>query len=98
MMPVSTADFIEALKAEVSEDVFQRLMERFEPEIKQKLFHNVFGIKEAAAYLGCGVRTLQMMCKRKEIKFYRIGTEYRFRQSTLDEWMKEQEQEKERSK
>jgi excisionase family DNA binding protein len=88
---LSTLDFIETLKTEVSEDVFVRLMEQLEPLIQQKLRHNAFGTQEAAAYIGCSDRMLQLMCKRREIKFYKIGTDYRFRQSVLDEWIAEQE-------
>ncbi|MGF6358041.1 excisionase family DNA binding protein [Paenibacillus sp. 4624] len=89
---MSTSDFIESLKAEVSEDVFQRLMDKFEPLIVQRLKHNSFTTQEAASYLNCSDRMLQLMCKRGEIKFYKIGTDYRFRQTALDEWITTQEQ------
>ncbi|WP_025690914.1 helix-turn-helix domain-containing protein [Paenibacillus zanthoxyli] len=88
---MSTLDFIETLKSEVSEDVFVRLMDKLEPLIQQKLHHNAFSTQDAAAYLGCSDRMLQLMCKRGEIKFYKIGTDYRFRQKVLDEWIAEQE-------
>lgn len=38
-MPLSTADFIEALKVEVSEDVFQRLISKLEPLIRELFPH-----------------------------------------------------------
>lgn len=88
---LSTLDFIEALKTEVSEDVFGRLLQKLEPLIQQKLKHNAFSTPEAALYIGCSERTLQLMCKRGEIRFYKIGTDYRFRQSILDEWIIERE-------
>lgn len=89
---MSTLDFIDTLKAEVSEDVFQRLLDKLEPLIIQRLNHNSFNTQEAAAYLKCSDRMLQIMCKRGEIKFYKIGTDYRFRQTALDEWITAQEQ------
>lgn len=88
---MSTSDFIETLKSEVSEDVFSRLWDRLEPLVKQKLNHNAFSTREAAIYIGCSERKLMRMCKTGEIKFYKIGVDYRFRQTVLDEWMAEQE-------
>lgn len=88
---MSTYEFIEALKVEVSEDVFVRLMDKLEPLIDQKLRNNAFSSEQAAAYLNCSPRKLQEMCRRKEIRFFKIGVDYRFRQSVLDEWIAEQE-------
>lgn len=89
---MSTLDFIEVLKAEVSEDVFSRLMEKLEPLIQQRIHNNSFSTKEAAAYIGCSTRQLQEMCKKGIIKHYRIGVDYKFRQIVLDEWVKRQEE------
>lgn len=89
---MSTLDFIEVLKAEVSEDVFSRLMEKLEPLIQQRIHNNSFGTKEAAAYIGCSPRQLQEMCKKGIIKHYRIGVDYKFRQVLLDEWIRKQEE------
>lgn len=88
---MSTLDFIETLKAEVSEDVFVRLMDKLEPIIQQKLQHNAFSTQEAAAYLKCSDRMLQQMCRERKIRFYKVGIDYRFRQTVLDEWIAEQE-------
>ncbi|MGO4548058.1 excisionase family DNA-binding protein [Paenibacillus sp. 2TAB23] len=88
----STAEFIEVIKSEVSEDVFTRIWSKAEPLIEKRLFNNSFNLKGAAKYVGASEDFMRILCRKKRIRFYKVGNEYRLRQSVLDDWMHAQEQ------
>lgn len=88
----STTDFIEAIKTEVSEEVFYRIYEKIEPMIVQRLRNNSFDLKQAAEYIGSSESMVRTYCRQRKIKFYKIGNQYRIRQIVLDEWMSKQEE------
>ena len=48
-------------------------------------------IKEAAEYLGLSEYLVRKMCKTKQLPHIKAGGIYLFRKSSLDEWMKRQE-------
>jgi excisionase family DNA binding protein len=87
----TTAEFIEVLKSEVSEDVFTRIWSKAEPLIEKRLYNNSFNLKGAAKYVGASEDFMRSLCRQKKIRFYKVGNEYRLRQSILDEWMIVQE-------
>lgn len=87
----STAEFIEVLKSEVSEDVFDRIMDKVQPLINKRLYNNSFNLKAAAKYIGCSEYHIRTLCRQKKIRHYMIGVEFRIRQHVLDEWMEQQE-------
>ena len=45
-------------------------------------------VGEVAAYLKVHPKTIYGLAKRKELSSFRIGREYRFRQSDIDKWMR----------
>ena len=48
--------------------------------------------KEVANYIGCKEWTVKDMSRRKEIPFYRVGRLYRYKKSSIDGWIKRQEE------
>ena len=44
-------------------------------------------VGEVAAYLKVHPKTIYGLAKRKELPSFRIGREYRFRLSEIDEWI-----------
>ncbi|PKR79210.1 DNA-binding protein [Halalkalibacillus sediminis] len=48
--------------------------------------------KQTAEYLGVHLDTIYRMVRRKEIPHYKIRTRIFFSQSTIDEWIKDQQQ------
>ena len=48
-------------------------------------------IKEAAQYLGLSEYLVRKMCKAKQLPHIKAGGIYLFRESSLDEWMNQQE-------
>ena len=44
-------------------------------------------VGEVAAYLKVHPKTIYRLAKRKELPSFRIGWEYRFRLSEIDEWI-----------
>ncbi len=87
----ATSEFIEVLKTEVSEDVFERIWEKAQPLIEKRLYNNSFNLKAAAKYIGSSEEHIRGLCRKRKIHFYKIGNEYRLRQTVLDEWMINQE-------
>ncbi len=48
--------------------------------------------QETAEYLGVSYGHLMKSVRKNEIPHIRVGTKYLFRKSTLDDWIKQQEQ------
>lgn len=87
----ASTNFIESFCKEITVYLKQQIMDELEPEIAKSLYSSVFGIQEASSYLGCSGRMLRQLCKKGDIRYYKIGNEYRFRQVVLDEWIEDQE-------
>lgn len=47
---------------------------------------------EAGALIGCSAYTIKDLARRKQIPFYKIGTNYRFTRSGLMKWISDQEE------
>lgn len=92
-MSVTTSDLVEAIKSEVSEDVFARIWDKAEPLILKRLHNNSFNLRGAAKYVGASEEHMRSLCRKRLIRFYKVGNEYRLRQTVLDEWMQSQERE-----
>lgn len=91
---MNTSDFIEVLRKEISSDIEQRVIEKLTPIIEQRLYGNVFSVKEAAKYLGVSESTLRRMMADGEIKFFSVRGQHFFRQQVIDEWILKQEEQK----
>lgn len=50
----------------------------------------VFGIREAAAFLGAHEQTVRKLARRGAIPAYKLGKDWRFRREALVRWMDEQ--------
>ena len=51
----------------------------------------LWGVGEAAAYLGCSVLTLRSWCSRRRVPFVRVGGRLvRFRHRDLEAWVEAQ--------
>ena len=48
---------------------------------------------EAGALIGCSAYTIKDLARRKQIPFYKIGSNYRFTRSGLMKWINDQENE-----
>lgn len=88
---MTTSDFISALRADISGELEERLMAKLEPMIEQKLFNNVFSVERAAKYLSLSAGTIYRMVNENEIPSFRMRGQIFLRQTSIDEWIKEQE-------
>jgi excisionase family DNA binding protein len=50
---------------------------------------DVMTLREAAAYLKCHPGTLYQLIKPFEFPFLKVGSDYRFRRSAWDEWIRQ---------
>lgn len=53
--------------------------------------HEVMTLTEVAAYLKTHKSTIYKMLKRKQLPAFRVGSDYRFNRSQIDEWRLAQE-------
>ncbi|MGG1878239.1 helix-turn-helix domain-containing protein [Paenibacillus cisolokensis] len=81
---MTTADLIEALRADIASDLKAQILAELEPEIKRRLYSNIFDIEEAAKYLKVSVQTLRRMVHGAEIPYFRQRGRIYFRQMDLD--------------
>lgn len=51
------------------------------------MHHNVYDVKGAAEYLNCSPKTVYALIARGEIKYYRVGRNYRFTKEMLDQFI-----------
>ncbi len=51
---------------------------------------DVFGIREAAAFLGAHEQTVRKLARRGAIPAFKVGTDWRFRRKALARWSEEQ--------
>lgn len=49
-------------------------------------FGDILGVRQAAAFLGIGQRTVYAMAKAGEIPHFRLGKSLRFSRTALQEW------------
>lgn len=47
---------------------------------------------QVADYIGCKEWTVKEMSRMKKIPFYRVGKLYRYRKSSIDNWINKQEE------
>jgi excisionase family DNA binding protein len=66
----------------------------FDDEVERRLMKNdsrivspVMTTREVCAYLGIHKSTLFRLIASRKIPFFRIGSDYRFNQEEIDEWM-----------
>ncbi len=84
----------EQIVAEAAERVRKELEETFVRSYQDRTLNS----REAADHLGISTQTLYKLCAEKRIKHIPVGSlrstkpEFRFRQSVLDTWMREQEE------
>jgi excisionase family DNA binding protein len=48
---------------------------------------NVMTVQDLAEYLHCHYITVYRLCQRREIPGFKIGSDWRFLKSALDEWI-----------
>lgn len=87
---MSTYDLIQALRAEIAEGLEQKLLDRLTPIIEQRLYGNVFDIKEAVKYLSVSESTLRRMVADREVPYFMQRGQYFFRQTDIDRWIDRQ--------
>jgi excisionase family DNA binding protein len=58
---------------------------------------NRMTVKEAAVYVGASEYKLYELVRMKAIPHYRIGSRILFRTETIDDWLRQQEEENSRS-
>jgi excisionase family DNA binding protein len=68
--------------------VMQPALESRESESPAVAFERVLNTEEAAALLQIHPKTLQKMAREGSVPAFRIGDLWRFRASTLDEWLR----------
>lgn len=88
---MKTADFIESLRNDIYNDLEKKLLEKLTPVIEQRLYGNVFDFQEAIRYLHLSDSTLRRMVADREIPFFRQRGQIFFRQTSLEQWIRDQE-------
>lgn len=84
--------FVEALKAELMEELIQTELPKILEAYIPKMINNItFNVPEAAEYLGISSDTLRTMYREKQIPHFWCRGKVRFRKVALDQWMEEQE-------
>ncbi|MBI1979679.1 MAG: helix-turn-helix domain-containing protein [Elusimicrobia bacterium] len=58
-------------------------------EAQPPISREVMDIKELSAYLGMGKSKIYALIRMKQIPASRIGRQYRFSKSVIDQWLKE---------
>lgn len=53
---------------------------------------DVMTAEEVACYIGCKEWTVKEMSRMKKIPFYKVGRLYRYKKSSIDGWIKRQEE------
>jgi excisionase family DNA binding protein len=48
---------------------------------------NLLNFRDVAAQLGVSVRTVERLCSRRQLAFYRIGRNVKFSQRLIDEYL-----------
>jgi excisionase family DNA binding protein len=85
-----------SLVADITAEVERRVLERLQSAPAEDKRMNA---QEAADYLGISRRTLYVLCSEKQIRYASAGAAgstrpaYIFRQSTLDAWLRQREEE-----
>ncbi|EHQ63630.1 hypothetical protein PDENDC454_04164 [Paenibacillus dendritiformis C454] len=93
----TTGDLIAALKQEVYTELLGKIEGEVERLYKKRIECATLSSTEAASYLGVCKEFLYTMVREEQIKAIRMSSSkakrpnYRFRLSTLDKWMEEQE-------
>ncbi|MEK3735481.1 helix-turn-helix domain-containing protein [Paenibacillus sp. FSL M8-0334] len=83
-LTMTTTDLIEALRADIASDLKAQILAELEPEIKRRLYSNIFDIKEAALYLKLSESTLRRMVRDGEVPYFKQRGNIYFRQIDLD--------------
>jgi excisionase family DNA binding protein len=58
---------------------------------QMKLDSDIFGIREAAAFLGAHEQTVRRLARRNAIPCFKVGRDWRFRKEALVRWTEEQQ-------
>lgn len=72
----------------IQQAALQSMPNSQEPERFAETFERVLNTDEAAALLQIHPKTLQRMARRGVVPAFRIGDLWRFRASSLDEWLR----------
>jgi excisionase family DNA binding protein len=86
----------QSLVEEATAEAERRILEKLQGQIGL-LQDRVFNTQEAADYLNLSKKTLYTLCAEKQIRHIPAGSQrskkpvFLFRQSTLDTWLREQE-------
>ncbi|WP_082672879.1 helix-turn-helix domain-containing protein [Paenibacillus senegalimassiliensis] len=95
---MTTADFIETLRADIAAGIKEQVLRELQPEIERRLFANNFSLDEACLYLKISEATMRRMVSKEEIPHFRIRGSLRFRQIDLDKHIEKLVQERKRRK
>lgn len=60
-----------------------------EEKEQKKEIKEIMDVKELAAYLGIGKSKIYQLIREKKIPASKIGRQYRFSKSVIDNWLKE---------
>ncbi|WP_339316918.1 helix-turn-helix domain-containing protein [Paenibacillus sp. FSL R10-2734] len=88
---MSTADLIEAIRADIREGLREEILSELQSEIQQRLYSNIFDVFEACSYLKISDSTIRRMVRDKEIPYFRQRGNLYFRQISLDSWVASKE-------
>ncbi|CAM3935166.1 MULTISPECIES: helix-turn-helix domain-containing protein [Paenibacillus] len=87
---MTTTDFIEALRADISSGLKAQILAELQPEIERRLYSNIFDFKEGMRYLKVSESSLRRMVAEGEVPHFRQRGNIYFRQIDLDKHIENQ--------
>lgn len=78
---------MEHMKLDIINELEQRLLNRLEPQIIQKLYARHMSISEAAEYLHVSVQTIRRMVRDKVLPSFHVRNQIFIRQLDVDDWI-----------
>lgn len=94
---MTTVEFIEDIKKSIMAELTPLANQLVEQQYAERIKRATLSTEEAANYIGISKTLLHDMARKKEIPWFPVGAtgsqkpQRRFRLSSLDRWMEEQE-------
>lgn len=88
---------IEELQTDILNELERRIWERIEPRIQQALLARHMSVAELAEYLHVSEQTVRRLIRERSIPSFRVRGQIFVRQMDVDEWIRRQVEQQQRS-
>ncbi|KGE16646.1 helix-turn-helix domain-containing protein [Paenibacillus wynnii] len=90
-MDYKTVDLLEAIRADIKQELREELLAVLQPEIERQLYSNIFDISEACRYLKVSDKTVRRMIKEDGLPHFWQRGQIFFQQNSLNRWISKKE-------